>query len=226
MKDGYLELQRLLGLLEHEGCSKLKVIVDEAIDWRALQAVCLDIRGTTGGGHYFGAVRLPTVDLVGPKEEFRKLGLLLVMRGLADSADDLFIRLAGNHPVNALVLGRVGHKPDLHGLSPYAVSYEASDVSSRPRGDCSDDAWTLPAFGFIDDSIEVRTSYIAPEWMKHAVVFSNSANGCLRLGKLLLDFSHPLNSIDELHLEPANRIAAPVSYEASFWLPGSFGDEQ
>ena len=222
------EFEELLKQLESNRYSKVIIAPEPDLDWASLEMFDLNIKGSSEGVHYFGSVRIPAVDMIGPKEDFRKLGLLLIMRGLTHPKEDIFMRLVSHDksPVNAIMFNGLARPPDVFDLVPNGVIYYSADISaSYPRNDACEACESLPGFGIIDDSISVRTDFNIPNWVNYSITFNNSANGCLRLGKLLLDFSHPSNGIDELHLEPANRAVSQVSYEARFWLPGSFGDD-
>lgn len=218
--------------LVRNNCEYVQIAVPNDIAISELMVESLDLKLKTRGHHCFGPVQVPILAIVGPKETYRRLGLLLILRGLCHPLKESFYiktTLRSWTDVNALCLGGGGHLPRVSGLEVGSITYRSGEWESPPIMDTNIDQLGLPGFRLIDTKDKKYPPDAEdgiPGWVEKAICMYGTSTACLFLGKMLLDFSRPNNiELPNLRFDPMNRATMAASYIADFWLEGSFGDD-
>lgn len=227
---------KLLEILVNELISNqgdfVNITVPDHLSPNELSIDSLDLKLKTNGVANFGGVKIPKLTIVGSKDDYRKLGLLLILRGLCANVRECFYIKTIQRPwtdINGLCIGGAGLLPLVSGLEVKSVIYRSGSWESPPILPMNVDQWGLPGFGFLDteDKYDPPNPIDrVPDWLKKAICIYGSSESCFFVGKLLLDFSHPNNhEITELKFDPMNRATKAASYIASFCLEGGLEDD-
>jgi len=173
-----------------------------------------------------GCWRFDSLNIHAPRSTMRGLGLLAMSALFLPPGEAIEVDLAhGASEVKRLRI-RAPWSDPFFVMRPVSYTYFPSIPARHPWVGDAPDPDDLPAF-LLTDREELGGAN-EDDWAKRdTVVGFGSAWGTVRLAAFLLDIGNPECTADEFQLEGETgfRGVAPLSAEARFWLPGSFGWE-
>lgn len=181
----------------------------------------------TQSQHAYGSVHLvETLEFYALPQQYFELGLFLLAAVIAPDGKDRLIHLANqNSKIKTIrIVGR-SHWP-LEGKfeqSSFELDINPNDLKKHPWLDDGIDVNNLPT---LNRGNESDYCYSAKDWEdRDWLVLPGGPLAKIRLAELLLKLGHPENDCLEVALEVEGgfRGVGPLSAEARFWLPGSFG---
>lgn len=158
------------------------------------------------------------VELVGKRDEFRRLALILFTQALTSSNQYLAIRLRESE-TNALILAPVPHPLNFFQIQPLSLRYKRNfgpnqlwrfDVEVKDRD--------RPHIGFFEkEDPGMKINHTIPPWANQAVFIDGMANARVRLAASILDYAHP-DSTGDFKVERTWEQVGSLSYDLSICI--------
>ncbi|MFZ6769366.1 hypothetical protein ACO0LM_20135 [Undibacterium sp. Di26W] len=177
--------------------------------------------------HAYGSVHfVESLEFFSLPQQYFELGLFLLAATIASDGKDRLIHLTNrNSKIRTIRIIGSSYWP-LEGKfeqSAFALEINPKDLKKHPWLDKDIDVYSLP---ILNRGNESDYCYSKKDWEdRDWLVLSGGPLANIRLAELLLKLGHPENDCLEVELEVEGgfRGVGPLSAEARFWLPGSFG---
>ena len=225
-----LQLQRLIAQLISDGVIRSG---PHAIEFSRNRLSSMPIELELSGlkivlsSHAYGSVHLvESLEFFAQSQQYFELGVFLLATIIAPDGKDRFIHLADQHSrIKTIRIIGSSYWPEGEKFdqSLFRLEYNPQNLKKHPWLDSNADAQSLPVFnrGNESDCCHSQKDWEDRDWL----VLSGMPRANIRLAELLLKLGNPENDSLEVALEVEGgfRGVGPLSAEARFWLPGSFG---